>query len=116
VGVLVARNGERDIWRSKNVDLAAPGDNILSTYLGGGYKVLSGTSMASPMTAGVAALPRARNSDASYSTIRKTIRNEVDLLPAFSGNIVSGGRLNTNKTAQDRGLASGCRARCASQR
>ena len=82
---------------SKNVDLAAPGDNILSTYLGGGYKVLSGTSMASPMTAGVAALLRARNSDASYSEIRKTIRSEVDLKPAFSGNTVSGGRLNTNK-------------------
>ena len=38
------------------VDVAAPGDNIYSTYLGGGYKFLSGTSMASPYAAGVAAL------------------------------------------------------------
>jgi thermitase len=82
---------------AKNVDLAAPGDNILSTYMGGGYRTLSGTSMASPMIAGVAALLRARNSDASYSEIRKTIRSEVDLKSAFSGNTVSGGRLNTNK-------------------
>ena len=85
---------------STNVDLAAPGDNILSTYLGGGYKVLSGTSMASPMAAGVAALLKAKNSDATYSEIRKTIRAEVDLKPAFSGITVSGGRINTLRALQ----------------
>ncbi|KAK6213872.1 serine endopeptidase [Colletotrichum tabaci] len=37
-------------------DIAAPGANIYSTYLDGTYKVLSGTSMATPYVAGVAAL------------------------------------------------------------
>lgn len=46
--------------RGPEVDLAAPGANILSTYRNGLYRKRSGTSMASPHVAGVAAPVLAR--------------------------------------------------------
>jgi subtilisin family serine protease len=42
--------------RSGAVNIAAPGDNILSAWIGGDHETESGTSMATPFVAGIAAL------------------------------------------------------------
>ncbi len=39
-----------------SIDVCAPGSNITATYTGGSYSAISGTSMASPITAGAAAI------------------------------------------------------------
>jgi subtilisin family serine protease len=82
---------------STEVDVAAPGDDIRSTYIGGGYRVLSGTSMAAPFVAGVAALLKKQESDAKYSDLRAVIRKKVDKPPALKGKVESNGRLNARK-------------------
>ena len=57
------------------VDLYAPGVSITSTWLNGTTNTISGTSMASPHVAGVAALYKAVNGDAASSTITSWLIN-----------------------------------------
>ena len=57
------------------VDLYAPGSSITSTWSNGGTSTISGTSMASPHVAGVAALYKSGSTSASQSTIDSWIKN-----------------------------------------
>lgn len=79
------------------VDVAAPGDNIRSTYLGSTYKNLDGTSMASPYVTGAAALLKAADSSATYGDLRTALRKKVDKPSALNGKVVYDGRLNLDK-------------------
>ena len=65
-----------------DVELAAPGVDILSAKLGGGYVRMSGTSMATPHVAGAAALLWSQAPSATASTIRRRLDVAVDDLGA----------------------------------
>jgi thermitase len=75
----------------KSVDLGAPGDGILSTYLGSKYKVLSGTSMAAPIVAAAAAMLRSRDAHLSYGQIRSALLSSTRPDPALAGKVAHPG-------------------------
>ena len=76
------------------VDLAAPGVNVLSTYRGGGYRTMSGTSMAAPHVTGVAALLLANSPNMTSSDVKQRILTTVDALSSLAGKVLTGGRLS----------------------
>jgi len=76
VGASAANHRLADFSNSGSwVDVAAPGDHITSTVPGGQYGTWSGTSMASPLAAGVAALVRARSPKLMPVDVTKRIEN-----------------------------------------
>ncbi|MDX8036999.1 S8 family serine peptidase [Lentzea sp. BCCO 10_0856] len=58
-----------------DVDVIAPGVCILSTWKGGGYNTISGTSMASPHVAGAAALYKSTHPSASPSAVKSALQS-----------------------------------------
>jgi subtilisin len=57
-----------------DVDLIAPGVCILSTWRGGGYNTISGTSMASPHAAGAAALYKSTHPAATPAQVKSALQ------------------------------------------
>jgi subtilisin family serine protease len=72
--------------------------DVLSTKRGGGYVAFSGTSMATPHVAGVAALIAAKNPSFSATQIRSKLDTAVDDLgPAGRDSSFGFGRVNLVK-------------------
>ena len=79
------------------VDLAAPGVNILSTVPGNRYAKFSGTSMATPHVAGAAALLLAAYPNMNAVDLKKALMDSVDEVSSLNGKVVTGGRMNVSK-------------------
>ncbi|MPZ24764.1 MAG: S8 family serine peptidase, partial [Dehalococcoidia bacterium] len=68
--------------RGSQVELAAPGVSIRSTYPNNSYATLNGTSMATPHVAGLAALVKAANPSITASQIRTRLQQTATDLGA----------------------------------
>ncbi len=84
-------------YGAKSVHIAAPGAEILSTYLNNGFEEKSGTSMATPVVAGVAALVIAKNPKISVDDLRVLLLKSVDSVQSLKGKVSSSGRINAAK-------------------
>lgn len=80
------------------IDICAPGEGILSTIIqGNGYDAYNGTSMASPVAAGVAALVKALHPTLSPGALMDRLMNTADYIydvnPDYVGKLGTG-RIN----------------------
>ncbi|MFD9704499.1 S8 family serine peptidase [Lentzea sp. NPDC059081] len=88
-------------------DIFAPGDNITSLGLNGGSASMSGTSMATPHVAGVAALYLSANPSASPQALRDALVNG-----ATSGKVTNPGSGSPNKLLYSGFLGGGPAPEC----
>jgi subtilisin family serine protease len=76
------------------VHMAAPGTYIYSTIIGSTYGYESGTSMATPLVAGAAAMVWAEHNAETMAQIRTRLTGRGDAISALTATTVSGRRLN----------------------
>lgn len=77
-------------YGARSVDVAAPGEDILSTYLNNSYRSLSGTSMAAPHVTGLSALIRSIIPSLSFLGTKFLIMAGGKPLSASADSIISG--------------------------
>jgi subtilisin family serine protease len=106
--ISVAANGPGDTlaqfsnYGARSVHLAAPGQDILTTALGNDYEKRSGTSIAAPVVAGVAAMALAARPDLSVAQLRSRLFASVDQPPGLRDKVLTGGRINAAKAVAAR--------------
>ena len=76
------------------VDLGSPGVFILSSIPGGGFGSSSGTSMATPFVAGIAAMMLIEAPSMLGYQVKEIVFNQADLVPQLSNKLASEARVN----------------------
>lgn len=77
------------------VDLAAPGEDIISLAPGAAHRLFEGTSFAAPQVAGALALGRSLAPAASTGELLGELLRTVRRTPELTGRVASGGELDT---------------------
>ncbi len=77
-----------------SVHVAAPGSYIFSTYKEGAYAIMSGTSMAAPFVAGIAALSWREAPQLTGYQIKQLIMASVNPLSSMQNHVSTEGRVN----------------------
>jgi len=94
--------------RNSQVELAGPGVGVNSTWNNGGYNSISGTSMASPHVAGVAALVWSNHPTCTASQIRSALNATAQDRGTTGRDTSFGFGIVQAKAAHDRLTANGC--------
>ncbi len=81
-------------YGAETVHVGAPGSNVMSAVPGNKYMKNSGTSMACPHVAGLAALILSERPELSALDVKQIIMDSVDPLPSLQGITVTGGLIN----------------------
>lgn len=84
-------------WGQAHVDVAAPGENILSSVPGGKYAYMSGTSQATAFVTGAVILIQSLNPFLTPREIKGIINSSVRKLPSLAGKIRSEGKIDVSK-------------------
>lgn len=91
----------------ETVDLAAPGQNILSTLPGNSYGFMTGTSQATAFVTGSAVLIMSKKPNFKYSDVKKHILSSGDAFTNLASKTRTSRKLNLFKalTVLDQGIA-----------
>lgn len=81
-----------------SVHIGSPGQYILSTWPGGGYTSLSGTSMAAPFVSGVAALMAIESPGMNGYQMKNIIFNQADPISQLNAKVHTESRVNVSNT------------------
>jgi thermitase len=84
----------------EGVDIAGPGSSILSTIIRNRYTNMSGTSMASPNVAGVAAEVFANYPDLRPEELKEILMESSHQTPVYATKIKSGGRADLERALE----------------
>jgi thermitase len=98
-------------WGVRSVDVAAPGEGILSTIPGGRYGKMTGTSQATAFVSGIAALILSKSPNLNPVQVKELIMRNVTQVSSLRGKIASGGKIDAYRALAGLNLSNKMAAR-----